>query len=278
MAKIYLSRLQKKYNFKDGDVKGLNYRTLMKDILANESENMAKMVSRISKSSYQKQISKVKESEKKMILPDISEVMPKRSVFIRKAAIDGDMITDTLRDSLTKNLRQSLDEFKTRFTGEPAYIRRRGAKAGTINPKVIKSFQESIRETFDGYTKNDPKYGMPANIHTIAVTEIRTTVNPIKYEYNLKLYLKNKDRFDFFKIWRQNRSLSVEYRRGHAKVDGMKIPIDQLFLVPRIIKKKGRWVQVAIDTMKHPHDINAIAEQVIGCNCDFVIFAVPKKA
>jgi hypothetical protein len=277
MAKIYISQLQKKYKFKEGEVTGLNYRRLMQDILANQSDNMAKIVNRISNSNYKKQISKVKDIEKKLILPDLSDVMPKRSVFIKKGAIDGDIISDTLRDSLTKNLRQSLDDFKTK-TGLPAYVRLRGKKAGTINPKVVKEFEKSIKQTFDKYTKIDPKYGMPANIHTIAVTEIRSTINPIKYKYNMKLYQKNKDKFNFFKMWRQNKSLSVEYRRGHNLVNGKKILIDQFFEVPRIIKKAGKWVQVAIDKMKHPHDFNAVAEQNIGCNCDLVIFAVPKKS
>ena len=276
MAKIYMSKLQEKYKFKEGEVTEVKYRKLMQDILANESENMAKIVNRISNSNYQKQISKIKDVEKKLILPNLSDVMPKRSVFIKKGAIDGDIISDTLRDSLTKNLRQSLEEFKTK-TGLPAYVRLRGKKAGTINPKVIKEFEQSLKKTFDGYTKIDSKYGMPSNIHTIAVTEIRSTINPIKYRYNLNLYQKNKDKFEFFKMWRQNKSLSREYRRGHHKVNGMKIPIDQFFLVPRIIKKAGKWILAAVDQMKHPHDSNAVAEQNIGCNCDLIIFAVPKK-
>lgn len=278
MAKIHLSRLQEKYEFSSGTVKGGNYRTLVKDIIENETINTARRVGRISQSSYIKQMAKVKDISQKLILPSINEVMGKRTVFVRKAAIDGDIMTDTLRDSLTKNLRQSLSEFKTKKTKEPAYIRRRGEQAGTINPKVIKDFEESITNTFKEYTKINPKYGVPSNVHQIAITEIRKTISPMKQAYNEKLYNKNKDKFDFFKEWRQNISLSKVPRLGHSLVDRMVIKITDMFQVPRFVKTKGsRWVKVATDSMRFPHDPQAVAKQVIGCSCDCIYSAVPKN-
>lgn len=277
MAKIHLSRLEKKYNLSPGTVKGANYRQLMKDIIDNETVNTAKMTARISQSNYTKQMAKVKDLSKRMVLPNINEVLPKRSIFVRKAAIDGDIITDTLRDSLTKNLRETLREFRTKKTKEPAYLRRRGEQAGTINPKVIAEFEKRITKTFKNYTKINPKYGVPSNVHDIAVTEIRKTINPIKQSYNEKLYAQNKNRFDFFKKWKQNKSLAKVPRLGHLQVDGIQILITENFQVPRYKIIKKRWVKVATDSMRYPHDPAAVAEQVISCNCDIIYFAVPKN-
>lgn len=274
MAKIYLSRLQKKYGFKEDDIKRLNYRKLMKEIIQNQTENMSRATARISSKNYESQLKKIKEAEKKIILPDVQEVLPKKSVFIRKGAEDGNLITDKLRDQLTKNLRDSLQEFKTKKKGIPAFVRRAGKLAGTINPEVIKIFEDKIINTFQNYTKKDPRYGVPSNVKQIATTEIRSVVNQLKDEYNKNLLNKNRDKIKMYKQWRQNKRLSKEYRRGHDKVNGKKIEMDEVFQVPLIVKVKGRFVQKGITPMKHPHDPQAPADQVIGCNCDIVYFAV----
>jgi len=273
VAKIYLKQLQKKYNFNEGDVTGLNYRKLMQDIISNQSENISKATSRISKQNYDKQIKEFMKRlgergpEKRITLPDVSEALPKRSVFLRKGAQDGNILTDTLRDNLTRNLRESLGEFKTK-TGEQAFVRRKGTKAGSINTKVIDVFEEKIKGTFENYTKSDPRFGVPANVHQIAVTEIRSTVDAIKHNYNIKLAKKNRDNVEMYKIWRQNKSLAKEPRVSHDKVNGIRLPIDEAFQVPIMVKKGGQMITIGTDSMQHPHDPNASAENVIGCNCD----------
>jgi hypothetical protein len=285
MAKLYLSQLQKKYNFKDGEVTGLNYRKLMKDIIANQSLNISRATSRLAKDSYEKQIKELKKripergKEKRIILPDVSEVLPKRSIFIRKGAEDGNILTDKLRDLLTKKLRESLDNFKIK-SGEKPFIYRRGKKAGRINTKVIDYFSKEIKTTFENYTKNDPKYGVPKNIHQIAVTEIRSVSNAIKYNYNVKLARKNRDKIQVFKTWRQNKSLSKEYRRGHDKVNGIRLPLFQTYTVPVIVPRKSKnitkYIKIREEKMLYPHDPKASAENVIGCNCDMDYFMVYK--
>ena len=273
MSKLYLKQLQKKYNFKEGEVTGLNYRTLMKDIIANQSLNISNATARISNQNYDKQIKefhkRLKERgiEKRVILPDISEVLPKRSVFLRKGAESGNLLTDTLRDRLTKNLRDSLDIFKIK-SGEKTFIIRRGEKAGRINTKVIDYFSKEIKKTFENYTKSDPQFGVPKNIHQIAVTEIRSTINIIKHTYNVKLARKNKDKIDMFKVWRQNKSLSKKPRHGHDKVNGVKLPIFQTYSVPIIIERSGKLINKGSDNMLYPHDPKGSPESVIGCNCD----------
>lgn len=273
MAKIYLDRLKKKYKFKPGTVTGINYRTLMQDIILNQTESIARATARLSKSNFDKQNKKITSSEKRLVLPNVEESLPKRSVFLRKAAQDGNIITDTLRDSLTGKLRKVLQDFKTAKTEEPAFIRRRGKLAGTINPKVIDIFQKEIIDTYKSYTKRDPSIGVPPNVKQIAVTEIRSTVNEMKQQYNKRLYEENKDKIKMFKRWRQNRALSKNPRVGHSKVNGMKISMDELFRVPLYEERKGKIIFKGVTWMLYPHDPSAPLEQVIGCNCDIEYFA-----
>lgn len=279
MAKIYLSQLQKKYKFKEGSVRALNYRKLMRDIISNQSENLSRATLKLSEQNYNTQSEKLLKSKRisqRLSLPNIEQVLPKRSVFSKKGAIDGNIMTDNLRDRITKNLRNTLSEFKTK-TGLPSYIKQSGQEKGNINPKVIKEFETKIRETFFNYTKNNPKLGMPNNIHTIAVTEMRSIINPIKHNYNMKLLEKNKDNFDLYKEWRQNKLLSKDPRIGHSRVNGQKIKADKKFKVPLIIKQGGRLRNLGITEMEYPHDSNAGADQVIGCNCDIIYFMVYKN-
>ena len=125
-------------------------------------------------------------------MPDVSEVLPKRSIFIRKGAESGEKISDTIRDALTKTLRQSLNQF-TPITGEATYIRRRGVKAGTINDKLINNFEKDIRNVFNGYVKKNKFLRMPPNIHAIAVTEYRGSIADIRSNYTDQLLQKNKN-------------------------------------------------------------------------------------
>lgn len=270
MAKIHLSRLIKQFDFSPQEVTGLNYRRLMQDILANQSLNVGRATGRISKDNYEKQLKRVRSREReKVVLADVEEVLPKRSVFINKAAQSGNLISDTLRDRLTGDLRKALNEFRT-VTGEPAFERRRGAKAGTINPKLIAQFEKSIVGTYRTYTRRDPDIGVPANVHGIAVTEIRSTVNSIKAEYNRTFARKNQDSIRMTKEWRQNRAQAIDPRRGHTAVDGKRISIEELFQVPRF--KGGIFIENT--PMSHPHDPTAPEDQVINCNCDIVYKAI----
>lgn len=272
MAKIFLDRLAKKYGFKPGQVVGENYRIIMQDIISQNSENIAKSTSRLSKEHWNQQLKKLGGDKKNFILPDIEEALPKRSVFIRKAAEHGNYISDTLRDDLTKKLRDSLDNFRTAKTDEPAFLRRRGTKAGTINPKLVKQFEQDIKNTFANYTKRDPKIGVPSNIKTIAVTEMRSTIDDMKEAYD-KEFLKRNPQIRMWKRWLQNRSLSKKPRSSHAMVHGVEIPFDEKFDVP--LEVKG--VIVGSTPMSRPHDPSAPLEQIIGCHCDFLTYAVIDK-
>lgn len=265
MAKMHSGRLKKRYGFT-----GKKYGNLMEKIIANNTESISKAVGRISNDNYKKAFKKYRTKARRFVLPDVSEYIPKRNIFIRKGAERGALITGALKTELDKQLRSILTTFKDRK--QPVYIVRRGAKAGRINPQVIGEFEKRIMNTFTNYTKKDKRYGIPSNIHTIAVTEVRSTVNEVKAQYNKRLLSKNHDKLKMFKTWIHNRSLSKEPRPHHQQMNGRTIAGDKDFAVRRKVKKKGRWVQIGWTRMKRPHDSSAPADQVISCNCDLDYF------
>jgi hypothetical protein len=273
MAKIKSDRLIKKYG--TNNIHTGKYQELMNEVLANNQEAISRAILRQSRVSWDKGLKKITTKEKQFIMPSIEEVLPKRSIFVNKSAESGKFILDTLKDRLTKDLRSTLDTF-TEKTGEQRYIRRRGKLAGTINPKVINDFQKSIRNTFENYRKTDPKYGMPTNIHNIAVTEVRTTINNAKRLYTETLLRKNKD-LKARKKWRHNASLSKEERRGHAEADGQEVGFNELFTINTYRKVKGKLIYTGKVQCQHPHSDDLDIGEKCGCNCDYYII-VRRKA
>jgi hypothetical protein len=264
MAKQDRERLRRKFGATN--LKGERLNNLMDEVLSFNSEAVGRRITNINKKTWDKSLRKITPKEKTFILPDVSEVLPKQSVFAIKSAERGKLIRQTLKDSLNKNLRDTLKVF-TPKTGEQSFITRRGTTAGKLNPKLIKDFQKTITGTFQNYTKKDPRYGVPSNIRNIAVTEMRSVTNDLNEQYVNTLRQKNAD-LVFQKGWQQNRTLSKEPRLGHSKVDGKKIGIDDLFRVPLYKKVRGRNILIEMTLMRRPHDQTARAEQVIGCNCE----------
>lgn len=255
----------KKYGI--NKISGNNYNALMRDILIKNNQDIAQATAKLSDDHWNKSLKKISKP-KRFILPDVSEVLPEENVHIVKAAEQGQLMSNTLRERLSQDLRDAMDEFRTKVTDEPAFLRRRGIKAGTINPKVIDLFQGKIAKTFENYTKVDPQFGVPSNIKTIAVTEVRTTINDIKDNYVKTLLDKNPD-LGMKKTWKQNKELAKEPRRGHSEVNGLTINQNEKFMVP-LYNKKG--LKINTTPMDRPHDPSAPAEQTIGCNCELEYF------
>ena len=259
MAKYHLGRLKKKYGWSGG-----NLQQLMTDIIATETGNISRAVARINSDDYRKAVQKLpKDRRKRFIIPDVSEVLPKRSLFVRKAADKGKLLTDGLRDRLTKDLRQSFTEFTTK-TGEPAFLKRRGTKAGQVNSKLVADFEKRIQGTFQGYTKKDPSYGVPPNVHEIAVTEVRSAADQIKRGYVDRLLKKNPGT-KAEKRWIHNTSLSKKPRPHHLEMDGVTVEWSKRFVLSNGV------------SMVHPHDPDAPASEVISCHCDFEVYLVVPK-
>src|SRR5271157_5971615 len=216
MAGIHLNRLVNSLGLKPDEISGMNYQKLIGLIVGKNTQNIGNGVTRISKKRWSDYLQRITPKGKRFILPDIDTVLPKNHVFMRKSAESGKQISDTLYHSLTGNLRDILSQFSEK-TGQPSYIIRRGKTAGRINRQLIDEFGESIRATFEGYTKRDPKTGIPGNIHQIAVTEVRSTVNEIKHTYVIQL-IENNEGLQGRKAWIHNPMLSFQGRKGHIEV------------------------------------------------------------
>ncbi len=271
MAKFHLDRVRKKYGYT-----GESLSELMQKIIAHNTEQIGKRVSEISRQNFTDDFKRIKNKAEAVVIPRVEDVLPKRSVFVRKAVKDGTIIRDTLKTALDKNLRDTLKEFTTK-SGKLAFVRRAGAQAGTINPKVIKLFEQKITDTFSGYVKKDPAFGMPTNIHSIAVTELRTTINPLKNLYTQRLLDSNPDKLEALKEWIHNKSLSKESRPNHIKMNGKRVKFDDVFMVDRVQKIDGKYVIIGVTAMSTPHDPTAPADQIIGCNCDLKTVVKVKK-
>lgn len=266
MAKVHLDRLKKRYGIED--IKGQKYSEIIKLIIDNNNQNVENKMARLSQKKWENMAKKISTKEKRMVLPEMKDILPPRALSVAKSAEKGKLITDTLRDSLTRDLRMSLDEFSA--SGKDSYIRARGATAGRINPQLIKSFEEKIKGTFNGYTKKDPKLGKPPATHRIAVTEVRSAINNIKNNYLNNVMEKNPD-LEAKKKWIHNKHLSKEPRKGHIQMDGKIVGKNESFRVPRYKMVGGSLKLMGYDYMKFPHDPEAPAEQVIQCNCDYDI-------
>lgn len=270
MAKLHLDRLAEKYPnaLASGEVTGVNYRALMSEIIANNHGNIQRAVGRIQTDHYQQQAAKIKRSTTKQIaVPALEEVLPKRSVFLRKGAEQGQLLSDSLRDELTKNLRSAVTDYLK--TGADSMQYRKGERRGRINPELVQSLKTKMTETFAGYTKPDAT-GVPKNIETIANTEIRSAISDIKHEYAKKLEERNPGRIQMVKIWKHNPSLSDHPRANHRFMDGKEKPIGVPFSVPLLKKSRNGWIWGGPTMMMHPHDPTAPAEQVINCSCECI--------
>ena len=104
MAKLHLDRLKRQYE----GVKptGNNYNEMIKQIIDNNNSNVQKRIYAMNTDKWKKIESRYRPSrETRLVLPAEVDVIPKRAIQVRKVAEKGEYIRETLRDSLTKNLR-----------------------------------------------------------------------------------------------------------------------------------------------------------------------------
>ena len=268
MAQIHLDRIKRRYGWTGG-----KYQKLMQMILARNSESMSNAVARMKVGRMKEQAKKLehwwaREGGRPLALPTLRDVLPKRSVFIKKGADRGTLLADDLRGRLSKDLREAMREYETR-TGKPGYVKLMGEGKGRINEDFVNHFEERIRKTFEGWTKVDPSIGVPRNIRAIAITEARGMVNEVKHDYFSRLAEVNPG-IEVRKRWIHNPQLSMaEPRPGHADMDEKELEIDDLFEVPAYEKVGKKWEPTGgITLMAHPHDPRAGPEEVISCHCD----------
>jgi hypothetical protein len=248
------------------------YQELTNEILANNLKKISARVLKLNEESWRKALNRISTEETKHTIPDINEILNKSNLQLLKVQERGKLIKNTLKNALTRKLRETYDSF-TGKTGEPSYLIRRGKTTGKINNKLVQEFQNRITEVFQSYTVRNPKFNVPSNIKTIAVTEIRSIINPLKKIYADNLIAKNRNNLEFYKTWIHNAFLSKVPRRGHLRMNNVKISYNAKFRLP-IYKKLGkRFFITHYLECNHPHDESLPLSEKIGCNCDWIITA-----
>jgi hypothetical protein len=234
----------------------------MNVVIAENSQAVSKKILKVTDDSFKNEMRKFRHEgskEKRVVLPDVTDVLPKRSVFIRKAADKGQLISESLRRKLTTDLRQILEK--------PDYMVKRGKLAGTLKAQALDEFRAKITETFQGYTKRDPKFGMPRNIEAIARTEVRSTIDQMKNEYMGQLSKNNPD-VEVVKTWKHNRRFSKAPRIHHAALNGKSVLYNESFVTKN---EKGQEIVIP-----YPHHESLPPEEVISCSCE-VIHTIRRK-
>jgi hypothetical protein len=248
-----ISKLMEKY--KGQDVSGNTYEKLVKQILKEQSKEISNKVLHLNKR-YWDNINL--QNKKLLTLPPLSKMDTTRTVIALKSAENGKLITQTLREKLQNDIKSTIEEYKMNKLG---LYQKRGVKSGALRPEVVNDIENKMRMTFEGYTKVNRKIGMPNNIHNIAVTETRGTVNRIKYEYSKEVIKSNRN-YVFSKTWIHNRMLSKKARIPHKKLNGKTIPFNEFFIIDSNDNKYK---------CLHPHDDSLPASEIISCNCDIKI-------
>lgn len=220
-ARLTLKKLAKKYGV---DIEGATYAKVVQEII---NENVARASKKMGNLSNRRMKQAFADSIKDGVVDLPAYAIS--NLTVRKGAEDGKMITDTLRDVLTRGLR----------------------KAITDNPndteKAIVQMQSHIKDTFTTYTTSHAKM--------IAVTEVRSSVDLSKAEYVRELVARNPNKLRVTKKWVHHDHLVKVPRPTHKAIDGEKVLFNQPFSIG----------------LMYPHDPNAPASEVIGCQCGYQV-------
>lgn len=219
--RLTLKKLAKKYGV---DIKDATYTKVVQEII---NENVARASKKMGDLSNRRMKQAFADGIKDGIVDLPAYAIS--NLTVRKGAEDGKMITDTLRDVLTRGLR----------------------KAITDNPndteKAIAQMQSHIKDTFTTYTTSHAR--------TIAVTEVRSSVDLSKAEYVRELIARNPNKLRVTKKWVHHDHLVKTPRLTHKAIDGEKVLFNQPFSIG----------------LMYPHDPNAPASEVIGCQCGYQV-------
>ena len=195
--RLTLKKLAKKYGV---DIEGATYAKVVQEII---NENVARASKKMGSLSNRRMKQAFADSIKDGIIDLPAYAIS--NLTVRKGAEDGKMITDTLRDTLTRGLR----------------------KAITDNPndteKAITQMQSHIKDTFATYTTSHAKM--------IAVTEVRSSVDLSKAEYVRELIARNPNKLRVTKKWVHHDHLVKVPRLTHKAIDGEKVLFNQPFSI-----------------------------------------------
>jgi len=247
--------LKKKYGWS-----GEKYADLMGKIVKENQSKIANRVLESDKKRLSNNLKRIapKRDFQKVKLPDVSNII-RRSPTILKAADQGQLLMETVRDRIRKDVKQSMLEHGI------------NNKSGKINKNIARTLRKKLNDTFDGYTKKDPKFNKPTNVETIAVTETNSVANSVRHEYAKQAADSAKDSgFVMVKEWVHNGSRKGNPREGHEELDGVQVPLDGTFTIDDEKEKKSYEVQ-------RPYDASLPASQVINCHCEIVYRWIREK-
>jgi hypothetical protein len=251
MAKVNLDRIEQRYGWK-----GAKYQELMTWILAENHKTTQATTGRKLARFFTDRIARAKTGG--VITPKIADILSVDSVYIRKGAERGTLLVDTLRAELNTQIKAALN--KHIGSGEQIMQTMPGGKPARIKPQLVAKFKDAISDTFSGYMKG----AIPANIQTIATTEIYSAISEVRHTYALRMAEMNPGRIRTLKRWSHSRRHNRVARIGHRTIDGATVLLNQGFQVPRY--KNGKKIETTI--MQYPHDYTAPADQVINCECE----------
>lgn len=250
------AKLQDKYSFS-----GKKYATLMGKIITENQEKIANAVGHLDKRKIEKALKNalpVRAKEKIIKMPLPIDVI-RRSNVIRKAADNGQLMSKTRRAEMNDIIKRVL---KTKQIE---------TKGGLVSKSIHLEVKKELNKYFANYTKNSPPFGIPKNLHAIAVTETKGAINNMRHEYmKASSDISKKEGFAIYKKWRHNASLSLskgtQSRPNHIAMARQKaIPMESQFELILLDSK----VKVSIN---NPHDSTLPASEVISCNCDVYYF------
>lgn len=265
MSKASLDYLRKKYHVDEmfqEMIKQKQYRNILTEILHVNIEDVAPKIAQRSIRNWGKAISEPV-PKRTYIMPEYVQVIPTREDIRARSRGQTDGISNNLRMALTEKLREKVNTFLG-WHKEQTYLKKR------INGKLESEFEDEVRQTMHNYIRRDPSFGMPSNIHAIAVTELRTAISNIKRNVADRIREDNPGIMPK-KTWIHNAHLSKDIkniRPGHKKMNGNVIPMDAVFDVPVIVKIGGTNFQIGTVPMAGPHDPNAPIDQLVSCHCD----------
>lgn len=253
MTALDEARLKSKYGWKGG-----KYANLIGKILKENQEKIALTVTSIDQTKFEAQLNHLKPKKpgsKKIIVPDARDLVAKSPTII-KAATQGELISKTLREKLSRGVKDALLSENITTT------------RGTVRKNLAQKVKANLQEVYNGYTRNDPMHQMPANIHAIAVTETRKVVNTIRHEYVREV--SKETGAETKKEWIHNGSLSQTARKGHLKLSRQRpIGLHDKFAVQGYKMKGKKWVSTGETYMaEYPHDASLPASETISCSCE----------
>ena len=243
MGRVQLDRLKDRYGYT-----GMDYFELVKLIISQGNYDVAQQVYQITDDKYKRL------KDDSLHYPDMDKVLGSEDIFLRKAAVNGVLISDTLKTKLEEGLRQVLQHASLN-----GYL---VDEDGAITADVAQDFMSVIQDVFAEYAHREGGEP-PSNTRTIAYTETYSTLNMVQSSYAENFAFNNPDK-TLYKTWIHRPHLSQEPRENHAMMNNRRVELQDRFGVP-VLDKNGTVVDVV--WMDHPHDPDAPPQEVINCKC-----------